>query len=60
MSDRNPIEITGNLIVHHPIKDVAPVYQEWFDAEVAKVAQRFKQRGEAITFYREVEERRAA
>jgi len=65
VSNHNPVEICGNIIVHHPERKQAEViYADWFktefDAAVAKAAQRLTQRGEAITFYRELEERRAA
>jgi hypothetical protein len=56
------IEITGNIVVHHPVKQDATVVEFFraFDTEVEKAAQRFEQRGEAITFYREIEQRKAA
>ena len=57
------IEITGNIIVHHPVK-AEPQYADWFnkefDAAVEAEVRRFEQRGEAITFYREFEQRKAA
>lgn len=67
------IEKCGGMTVYHPVgtqyPDLqppapAPEYPEWFNKawnEITEAtAQRITQRGEAITFYREVEERRAA
>jgi hypothetical protein len=59
------IEWTGNIKVYQPIKKQANREQHFdrvlflLDTECERAAQRFTQRGEAITFYREIEERRA-
>lgn len=61
MSNHNPVEWTGNIQVFHPVKaEPVAVYADWFNKDFEEAAQRFARRGGAITFYREVEERRAA
>lgn len=63
------IEKCGGLTVYHPVGSQYPDLQPrqdtrwlqpWFIQEWNDIYERTAKRGEAITFYREVEERRAA